>query len=41
MGNIGKEKRRIEVLPVTEPAPGRADPVPQQPQPRREPEPTR
>ena len=37
MGNIGKEVRRIEVLPVTEPTPQPASP--EKPEPHREPAP--
>ncbi len=39
VGNIGKEVRRIEVLPVPEPTPEPASP--ERPEPQREPAPTR
>jgi len=38
MGNIGEEKRRIEVLPITQP-PGPATPA--RPEPAREPAPAK
>jgi hypothetical protein len=39
MGNIGKEVRRIEVLPLPEPTPERTSP--ERPEPSREPAPSR
>ncbi len=39
MGDIGKEVRRIEVLPLPEPTPGPASP--ERPEPQREPSPAR
>jgi hypothetical protein len=41
MGNIGEERRRIEVLPLTPAEPEPAPRAPEQPQPQREPEPAK